>query len=77
MLDAGKGLVAVDATQLRTLLRELHRANVKVPLTADQLACVGLQSVQEPLLGALRGLDGRAIQAVLVCVLAERSRGER
>ena len=72
MLEAGKGLKAVPTAALRTLLRFVHRESDACPLDAPTLARYGVQEYQERLLGALRGLDRRGVQAVLVCVIAER-----
>ncbi len=72
MLDSGTGLSSVPTEDLRRLLRGVFRGDLPCPLDARDLARHGLQERQELLLGALRGLDLRAVQAVLVCVLAER-----
>jgi len=66
------GLTSVPTDELERLRRSVHRSEVLFPLTADQLACVGLQHRSEDLLGALRGLPERSVRAILVCVLAER-----
>ncbi len=67
------GLVTVSTDDLRKLLRLLFRAQVECPLTPAGLAAAGLQDASEPLLGHLRGLDGKAVHAVVVAALAERS----
>lgn len=66
------GLVAVPTSRLEALLRAVHRQTIEVPLSAAELARHGLQDDAEALLRHLRGLDGPAIHAVLVAVLAER-----
>lgn len=72
MLGAGRGLRDVSTEALIVLLRAVYRSDVTPPLTVESLTRVGLQYTAEDLLGALRGLDGRAVTAVLVCVIAER-----
>jgi uncharacterized cupin superfamily protein len=61
---------------LKQLLRHVHRGELPCPITADTLACVGLQFRGEPILSSLRGLDEPAVRAVLICVLAERKAAE-
>ena len=68
------GLTEVPTAELKQLLKSLHRDEVFFPLNAEQLACVGLQHRSENLLGTLRRLDKEGVRAVLVAVLAERSR---
>ena len=74
MLGAGRGLRDVPTEDLRRLLRNIHRDQISCPLTADGLACLGLQDRSESLLGMLRGLETKAVRSVLIAVLAERSR---
>lgn len=69
-------LVDVRTEQLRELLRGVFRETLPCPLHASALAAVGLQDWSEPILGHLRGLDRRAVHAVLVAVLAERTAAE-
>ena len=66
------GLTKVPTEDLKRLLRAVHRETIDCPLAPDQLACVGLQHRSEDIMGTLRGMNERAIRAVLVCVLAER-----
>ena len=66
------GLRDVPTQQLRTLLRAVHRKETTVPVTPASLAALGLQDWSESVLGTLRALDGKAVHAVLVAVLAER-----
>lgn len=74
MIGAGAGLTRVDTEALRTLLRSLHRGDVRGPLSVHDLARVGLQYAAEDLLGHLRGVDDAGLRAVLVAVIAERRR---
>lgn len=67
------GLVTVSSDDLRTLLRVVFHAGVECPLTPAGLAAVGLQRSSDLLLGHLRGLDAKAVHAVVVAALAERS----
>jgi hypothetical protein len=66
------GLVTVSSDDLRKLLRRVFRKQLACPLTPAGLAAVGLQDSSGPLLGHLRGLDDRAVHAVVVAALAER-----
>lgn len=70
------GLVTVSNDDLRTLLRMVFRGHVECPLTPAGLAAVGLQDASDLLLAQLRGLDGKAVHAVVVAVLAERTATE-
>ena len=72
MIAAGQGFRAVPSSALKHLLAAVHRDEIPCPLTADVLACVGLQDRSEVLLGCLRGLSRAGVRAVLVAVLAER-----
>lgn len=72
-LAGGKGLTAVRSEDLTSLLRWLHRGDLQAPIDLPALARVGLQHCGTELMGHLRGLDQRGIQAVIVAVLAERS----
>lgn len=58
---------------LRILLRALHRAEIQLPLSVQELTRIGLQCNAEPLMTLLRGLDARAVKAVVVAVIAERT----
>lgn len=71
-LQLGLGLVPVDDSALRTLLKALYRGDIAPPLTLPDLTRVGLQYCASELLHHLRNLDDAAIRAVLVAVLAER-----
>jgi hypothetical protein len=66
------GLRHVETEHLRLLLKMVHREELRFPLTPLELARIGLQEPSERILGTLRGLEGRAVRAVLVAVLAER-----
>jgi hypothetical protein len=77
MLGAGRGLRDVSTEALIVLLRAVYRRDVEPPLTVESLTRVGLQYAAEDLLGALRGLDARAVTAVIVCVIAERRAAEQ
>lgn len=69
----GKGLTAVRSEDLVNLLRWLHRGELQAPIDLPGLARVGLQHCGTELMGHLRGLDQRGVQAVVVAVLAERN----
>jgi hypothetical protein len=72
MINAAAGLTEVPTEDLKRALRAIHRGELPCPVTADTLACVGLQDRSPPLLEALRELDARGVRAVLVAVIAER-----
>lgn len=65
------GLVQVGDRDLQTLLRHVHRGDLPCPVDLPGLARCGLQHVADDL-EILRGLDERAVRAVVVAVLAER-----
>lgn len=65
-------LTTVGEEQLRTLLRGVHKGTLECPLSPAGLAGHGLQDASGAILGHLRGLDGVAVRAVVVAVLAER-----
>jgi hypothetical protein len=67
------GLVSVSTEDLRKLLRAVFKGQVECPLTPAGLAAIGLQDTSGPLLGHLRGLEGKAVHAVVVAALAERT----
>ena len=77
MLDAGVGLTRVNTSDLKRALHVLHQGELGFPLSIGDLARVGLQHCSGDLLGLLRGLDERAVRAVLVAVLAERVEAEK
>lgn len=66
------GLTGLTTVELKKLLQHLYREEVEFPLNAQRIACIGFQYKQNILMNAFRGLDKKSVQAVLVCVLAER-----
>ncbi len=66
------GLRDVPTKDLERLLRAVFHGEPACPLKPSELARLGFQDRQESLLATLRGLDARAVQAVLVAVIAER-----
>ena len=77
MLRAGLGLTEIPTAVLEGLLLRIHKGELMCPLSADVLACLGLQDRTEALMSALRGVDAQGMRALLVCVLAERRRHSR
>ena len=77
MINAAEGLTDIPTEDLKRALRSIHRGELPCPLTADTLACVGLQDRSATLLQTLRDLDEPAVRAVLVSVLAERMPGNK
>lgn len=76
MIGAATGLTPVPTPSLVHLLRLTYNGELTYPLTMPELSRVGLQSTGPDLLVQLRGLDAKAAQAVIVCVLAERKARE-
>ncbi|MCO4771796.1 MAG: hypothetical protein KDA24_17325 [Deltaproteobacteria bacterium] len=72
MLGAAAGLTEVRTDDLKKLLRLAYKGEPNFPLSAIELARLGLQHCAIPMLAQLRGLDGVAVQALLVAVIAER-----
>ena len=72
MLDAAVGLTEVATRHLKQLLALVHRGELNYPINVQELARTGFQHCAAPLLGQLRGLEGPAVRAVLIAVLAER-----
>jgi hypothetical protein len=77
MLIGGVGVSEVQTSDLRSMLKFLHRGELKCRIIVAELARCGLQHTAEPLLRHMHGLDERAVLAVLVAVLAERAGFER
>ena len=71
------GLTEMTTDELKELLRLIYKGEVEFPLNAQRIACIGFQYKHNVLINALRGLDGKAAQSVVVCVLAERLKLER
>lgn len=67
------GLTHLTTAQLQRLLAAVHRGRLRCPLEPQQLHLSGLSDIADRV-EALRGLDTRAVKAVLVAVLAERQR---
>ena len=67
------GLSKVSTKDLKALLRSVYRQELSCPITQIGLATTGLLRLGDDL-QILRGLNERAVQAILVAVLAERRR---
>ncbi len=67
-----EGLSKVSTEDLKKALRAVHREDLPCPMDVQGLALCGLQHVAQVFTGHLRGLDTRAVRAVLTAVLAER-----
>lgn len=70
-MKGGQGLTKVPTAELETLLRWLHRGEVKPPITRSFCLSSALPYLSEAG-DLLFGLDESAARAVLVAVLAER-----
>ena len=67
-----KGLTSFTTEELKKLLLFVHQNKTEFPLTPQRVACLGFQYKQQELLAVFRHLDKRAVQQLLICVLAER-----
>jgi hypothetical protein len=68
----GRALVDVTTPDLERALRGVHRGDLPCPVDVVGLTRNGLQHCAQHFTHHLRGLDKRAVQAVLVAVIAER-----
>lgn len=67
----GGGLTHVSTDKLERLLKRVHDGSLACPVTHPTLLRAGMPDLVDEL-GHLVGLDARAVQAVLVAVIAER-----
>lgn len=67
----GSGLTGLSTTDLERILRALHKGLLRTPAGPAELHMAGLSYLVDRV-DFLRGLDERAVRAVLVAVLAER-----
>jgi hypothetical protein len=67
------GLTRVRTEHLIELLRRLHRGTLEAPFDQAALARAGFLGIADEL-HHLRGLDQKAVTAVVLAVLAERRR---
>jgi hypothetical protein len=72
----GAGLVHVSTDDLRLVLSRVHDGSLECPITHPRLLRAGLPKMVDQL-EHLKALDARAVQAVLVAVLAERAAIEK
>lgn len=70
----GRGLTGVGTETLTHLLRAFHRGKCHFPVKRGDLIAMGFGDWEEHL-SLLVGLDERAAKAVIVAVIAERTRG--
>jgi hypothetical protein len=71
MKFGGKGLAQVATEDLKLVLARVYDGSLECPITHPRLLRAGLPKLIDDL-GHLNGLDARAVQAVIVAVLAER-----
>jgi hypothetical protein len=69
----GAGLSGVSTAELRRVLARLHDGSLEAPVSHPTLLRAGLPDLVDKL-DHLQGLDARGAQAVVVAVLAERSK---
>lgn len=67
-----RGLTEFRTEELKKLLSLVYQEKTEFPLDPQKIACLGFQYKQTELLAVFRHLDKRAVQQILVCVLAER-----
>jgi hypothetical protein len=67
----GGGLTHVPTEKLERVLKRVHDGSLDCPITHPTLLRAGMPDLVDEL-GHLVGLDARAVQAVLVAVIAER-----
>ncbi len=72
MLGSG-GLTRVKTSDLKAVLRAVHREELPCPITQVGLAMVGLLRLGDSL-DILHGLDQAGVRATLVVAISERSR---
>jgi hypothetical protein len=72
MKFGGGGLKHVSTSDLRAVLSRVHDGSLECPITHPRILRAGLPKLIDDL-GHLNGLDARAVQAVIVAVLAERT----
>lgn len=68
-----RSLKAIQTSDLEQILRLVHRGALATPIDRVGLAVNGLLRLGDDL-ELLSGLDAKAVQAVIVAVLAERRR---
>lgn len=66
------GLSRIPTEDLRRLFAAVVKGEMSTPVDVVELTRHGFQNHGGDLLDVLRGLDGVAVRAVLVAVLAER-----
>lgn len=69
----GTGLTELTLDDLKNLLSRLHHGHLACPIGPRELHDAGLSYLVDKV-DHLRGLDERAVRAVLVAVIAERTR---
>jgi len=72
MMQAARGLRDLTTEELKKILGHVYREELVCPFTIENLTRVGFQHRHDELMGAMRNLDETGVQAVLVCVIAER-----
>lgn len=72
-MNGAVGLTAVSTENLRRLMRAVYREELVCPHDRIGLAVVGLGHIADDV-EVLRGLDNRAVLAVLTCTIAERTK---
>ena len=72
MKFGGAGLKDVSTEDLKIVLARVHDKSLECPITHPRLLRAGIPKLVDSL-GHLHGLDARAVQAVIVAVIAERT----
>ena len=71
----GAGLTELSLADLKNLLKRLHEGALSCPIGPRELHLAGLDYLQDRI-DFLQGLDERGVRAVLVAVIAERTRAQ-
>jgi len=66
-----RGLTGVKTSDLKLILKFVHRGDLPCPISRVGLATTGLLRLGDDL-DTLRGLDEAGVRSVIVAVLAER-----
>jgi hypothetical protein len=72
----GVGLTQLGLADLEHLLRAVHRETLRCPIDQQSLHVAGLSYLVDRV-DFLKGLDERAVRAVLIAVIAERKREQK
>lgn len=72
----GSALTHVSTEDLRVVLARVYDGSLECPITHPRLVVAGLSKLIDDL-AHLGGLDARSVQAVIVAVIAERTKTDK